>query len=493
MNKIEISYKTVGRALAWSFAAEIAAKLIVPITNMILARILAPESFGIIATINMIVSFADMFTTTGISKYIVQHEFADDNEMKKNADVAFWTNMFISFTMWFVILIFRDGLSTAVGSDGYGIPLAIAALSLPLNAFSSIQEAVFQRSLDYKSLFYRRIVVSIVPFFVTIPLALLGMGYWGLIIGTLVGNIVKVVLLLLMSQWRPSLYFSFNKLKQMYSFCAWMMLGAVTSWMITYIDVFLVGNVLGEYYTGLYKNSQMTVVAIISIITSATSSVLFASLSREQNENERFNQLLFDFQQKVGMFVIPVGIGIFCFSEFVTKVLLGEQWLEASPFIGAWGLSTALACAFADFCKEVCKAKGAPKLSFVAQILHLLFLVPVCYYTIDYGFMAFGYIRSLANLEMILVYFIIVWIWFKISPFRMVFNLKMPIISAVFMGVIAKVLLYIKSDGFILQIIYIIICVLIYFGFLCVSKQYRQELSQIILVLRNKILQNKRK
>ena len=63
---------------------------------MILARILAPEAFGVVATVTMIVSFAEMFTDSGFQKYLVQHEFESDEERYQNANVAFWTNFFIS-------------------------------------------------------------------------------------------------------------------------------------------------------------------------------------------------------------------------------------------------------------------------------------------------------------------------------------------------------------------------------------------------------------
>ena len=69
--------KSIGKATMWSFAAEIAAKLITPITNIILARILAPEAFGIIATINMVVSLADTFSTAGFQKYVIQHKIEE--------------------------------------------------------------------------------------------------------------------------------------------------------------------------------------------------------------------------------------------------------------------------------------------------------------------------------------------------------------------------------------------------------------------------------
>lgn len=71
-------HRKVANAAKWSAITEIIAKLIAPVTNMALARILAPEAFGVIATITMIISFADMFTDAGFQKYLIQHEFKDE-------------------------------------------------------------------------------------------------------------------------------------------------------------------------------------------------------------------------------------------------------------------------------------------------------------------------------------------------------------------------------------------------------------------------------
>ena len=72
--------KKIGMAAKWSIATEIAAKLISPVSNMILARFLTPEAFGVVATVTMVTSFADMFTDAGFQKYLVQHEFKDKND-----------------------------------------------------------------------------------------------------------------------------------------------------------------------------------------------------------------------------------------------------------------------------------------------------------------------------------------------------------------------------------------------------------------------------
>lgn len=158
-------------ATKWSVITEIVAKLISPITNMILARIVAPEAFGVVATITMIISFVDMFTDAGFQKYLIQHEFKDENEKFKNANVAFWTNLGISIFLWIMIIIFRENIAILVGNPGLGNVIAIACIQLLLTSFSSIQMALYRRDFNFKILFSVRMVSIFIPFAVTIPLA----------------------------------------------------------------------------------------------------------------------------------------------------------------------------------------------------------------------------------------------------------------------------------------------------------------------------------
>ncbi|MEG1706766.1 MAG: oligosaccharide flippase family protein, partial [Clostridia bacterium] len=93
---------------------------------MILARIISPEVFGVVATVTMIISFADMITDAGFQKYLVQHDFKDENEKFKNANVAFWTNFGISTILWGCIIIFRKQIAVIVGEPNLGNVIAIA-------------------------------------------------------------------------------------------------------------------------------------------------------------------------------------------------------------------------------------------------------------------------------------------------------------------------------------------------------------------------------
>ena len=166
------------QSVKWSLLTEVLVKLISPITQLVLARILAPEAFGVVATVTMVTSFADMLSDSGFQNYLVQHDFDDAEKLRKSANVAFWTNLFISLFLWLLIGLFQDPLACLVGNPGLGPVLAIASLSLPLTAFASIQLALYRRSFDFKTLMPIRTIVALVPLVLTVPLALFGWGYW---------------------------------------------------------------------------------------------------------------------------------------------------------------------------------------------------------------------------------------------------------------------------------------------------------------------------
>lgn len=204
----ELSNK-VAKATKWSAYAEIIGKLVGPITTMVLARVLTPEAFGVVTTLTMIIAFAEIFTDAGFQRYIIQHEFESDEDKDKSINVAFWSNLIMSLLLWGLIAIFAEPLATLVGNPGLGIVLVVACASIPLEAFSSIQMAVFKRSLDFKSLFYRRLVAVAIPLFITIPLALWLRSYWALVFGTIAVNLSNAIILTLQSPWKPRFYYSF--------------------------------------------------------------------------------------------------------------------------------------------------------------------------------------------------------------------------------------------------------------------------------------------
>lgn len=486
-------HNNVIHAAKWSSVTEIGAKLISPITNMILARIIAPEAFGIVATVTMVISFADMFTDSGFHKYLVQHEFFDEDEKYKNANVAFWTNLSISVFLWVIIIIFRNQLAALVGNPWLGDVLAIASLQLPLTSFSSIQMALYRRDFDFKTLFIARMVSVCIPFAITIPLAILGLKYWALIIGSITIQLSNAVVLTAKSKWKPKFYFDIKVLKEMLSFSIWSLIEAVSIWLTTWIDSFIIGSVLNQYYLGIYKTSISMVNTLMALITGAVAPVLFSALSRLQNYDNQFAEMFFKFQRLVSILVLPLGVGVYLYRDLVTGILLGKQWVEAVDIVGIWALISSIQIVLSQFCSEAYRAKGKPKLSLLAQILHLVVLVPVCIISSKYGFWVLVYSRSLIRLEGVMVGLILMKLKLGFSVIKIFKNVSITAFAAALMGMFGIFINRINDD-IVWKIVSIFFCIFVYFGILFVFPKMRQEIINIFsgLIKNKKNIENEK-
>ena len=485
MSQTNLNSKIVN-ASKWSTITEVMAKLIAPISSMVLARILTPEAFGVVATIMMIISFAEIFTDAGFQRYLIQYEFETDEEKSNTANVAFWTNLGMSLFLWLIIGLFSEELAVLVGNPGLGNVITIACVSIPLAAFSSIQMALYKRSFDFKTLFYVRLVGVLIPLFVTIPLALWLRSYWALVIGTIAVHFSNAVILTIKSNWRPRFFYNVNYLKKMFSFCSWTVLDTILVWATGYIDIFLIGVMLNEYYLGLYKTSIATVGQIVTVITSGVLPVLMPSLSRVQNDFSEMRSLLFKFQKYMAIILLPLGVGIFMFSDLITAILLGDQWKEASSFIGLWGLMEVVTIIFARFCSAIYPSVGKPMFSVFVQILHLVVLIPIVYISVQYGFIALYWARSLVRLEGVLVNLIFAYMLIKISPLKMFINILPEIISSCLMGLFAYVLLSFSTTMF-MSFVYVILCVVFYFIILFIFPGEFEVCKSVINIVKRKL------
>lgn len=460
---------------------EILTRLISPLTNMLLARLLTPAAFGVVATVTLVVSFTDLFTDAGFQKYLIQHEFSDEDDLYNSTNVAFWTNLTISIILWLVLVLFSEQIAAAVGNPGRGNAIATASISVVLSSFTSIQTALYRRRFNFKTLFSIRLVTALIPLVVTVPLAFLFHNYWALIIGVLVRDLINAVLLTLKSPWKPQWRYSLKKLKEMISFSFWSMMEQITIWLTNNIGIFIVSRFLSEYYIGLYKISMSTVNSYMQIITAATTPVLFSALSRFQTDEKRFLNIFYKFQRFVSMLVMPMAAGLYLYKEFVTDILLGHQWHEAAGFIGTWSITSAITIIFAHYNSEIYRSKGKPKLSLLVQLIHLCFLVIVLPLVAPYGFKALYTVRSVARIQLVITSLLVMWFFFKISTLSIIRNILPPLVSTIFMSGAALVLKT-MGNGFIWNVISIVLCIIIYFITLLLFPNIRKDLLKISLV-----------
>lgn len=455
--------KKISTATFWSSLTQIIAKIIPPITNMMLARLLAPEEFGIVATFTLVISFSDIFTDAGFQKYIVQHEFKDDKELFTSTNVAFWTNFIFSITIWIIIALNSNKLAELIGSPGCGFGITIACIVVPITAFSSVQQALLRRQFNFKVIFWVRLTLTVVPLIVTVPLAFVFRNYWALVIGTLIRELLCSVLLTVLSKWKPKLTYSISAFKQMFSFSVWTLLEQISVWFTGNVGIFIVANSFNQYYLGLYKTSIATVNSILTVVSAAVIPVLFAALSRVQDDDLVFKDTFYKFHRMLSVIILPMGIGCFVYRKLVTHVMLGSQWDEAIGFIGLCGLSSALSIMFNSLNAEAIRSKGKPKISLLIQLGQIVATVIGLLMASRVSFSCVCDVRAVLPIVSIIISSIVVEKLCGISFIHIIKSSIPAIASSVVMAFVGMVFIRYSNDVEWIQFLSIFACIIVYF------------------------------
>lgn len=378
-----MSDQKVVRAAKWSVFSEILAKVISPITTIILARLLSQEVFGIVASLTAITSMADLLADAGFNAYIVQHQFESEKEKKATYNICFWTNIIIASTLFLIIILNRDFFSRLVGAEGYGNVLVVASFVIPLVSVSSIEMAIMKKELNFKSLGIIKIISKLIPFIVTIPLALFGYGYWSLVIGSLAGELVGMILCLYFGGFIPSFTYQTEFFRRIFSFSSWAYLESILEWLIANISVLVLATLYGMAALGVFKVAVNLVTQITSSVYALYANVYKSAIAREQFEPERFKNMFLTFQKYASVFSLPLGVGVFLFRDTATRLLLGENWMDASTLIGLYCLSCTMSISFGNFYSDAIRAKGYPKLLVIVDGIYLA-LIMLLLYSADY-------------------------------------------------------------------------------------------------------------
>lgn len=475
--------RKIANATKWSMVAEIVSKLASPIVNMILARLLAPDEFGIVASITIITSFADIFTDAGFQKYIIQHEFEDDKTLRNYADVAFSANAIMSTVIFIIIFILRHPFANLIGCSGAYNGLAVSSLTVLCTAFSSIAIAGFRRDLNFKPLFFIRLGSSLIPLVITVPLAFLVHSYWALVIGTVGQQLFIAILSLRLSKYKVRFRIDLHAFSNMLSFSMWNLLESLSIWFTGQANIFIVAATLNSYYLGLYKTGMSTINSYMTIISTAITPVLFSALSRVQNDTTTYDNTFNNFQKLISIYVLPLGAGIFLYRGLAVKILLGNQWMEIADFMGLWALMSAFTITFSNLACEVYRSMGKPKISFFLQVIYLVFYIPAIYFSAKGGFRLLCTVSCYIRLLPIFFDFITLKNMFKMKLFNILRNVYMQFLAVAIMSILSLILQNI-SNTIVWQIISICICAICYIGIILMSPSTRKEMFSIMKLIK---------
>ena len=376
------------RSVKWSVLMEIVSRAITPIVNVILARLLTPTDFGVVAIATAAISFSQVFWDAGLRQSLVQ----TDDAPEEAAHVVFWTNILLGIIIYGTIYFTAPSLAIFFDSPASGPVLRILGIQIILGSLSSVQQGLFVRDLDFRRLFWIKLLSAFVPGIFSILMAFSGYGVWALVTGVLVGQVINLVLLWYYSPWRPKFRYDLKLARKIYKFGAWAMIESVESWFITYGDNLLVGKFLNVGELGVYQMGRTLTVSLFTMALNPFIPVLYPTFSRLQNDLPALSANFHKVNRIVISLVLPIGVGFLLTGPEIAAVLFGNKWeglgLVLSLFGLMWGFSW-LVGINPDFYRAV----GRPDINVKIFFIMALIYIPVYYFTVQFGLVVFLFVR----------------------------------------------------------------------------------------------------
>ncbi len=326
-----LTQKTLS-SMIWKFAERIGAQLVTTVVSIILARILMPEDYGLIAIVNVLIALCNVFVSSGFGSALIQKKDADETDFSS----VFYASFVISLALY-AILFFASPLIAdfydAYDKELLTAVLRVMGLRLPIASFNSVQQAYVSRQMAFRNFFIATLIGTVISAVVGISMAYAGCGVWALVGQYLTNVVVNTFTMLVVVRWRPKLLFSWKKLKALLSF-GWKLL--VSGLMDTGYQE-LRSLVIGKMYTpadlAYYDQGKKYPSVIATNINSSFNAVLLPAMSKVQDDKSKVKEATRKSIRISSYLLIPCMMGLACVAEPFVRVFLTDKWLPMVPFL----------------------------------------------------------------------------------------------------------------------------------------------------------------
>lgn len=323
------------RATWWS-AIEIAARYCVQfIVTIILARLLSPTDFGLIAMLLVFTAIAALLVDSGFGTALIQKQHTSDDEETTVLVTSLSISAVVGASLWIAA-----PLIAAFYSQPKLVPLTrLLLFVLPLSAAAAVPDALLTQRLDFRSRALAEVVASLSSGAFAVWLAWRGHGVWSLAWQAVVAIAVRAALLWLWSHWRPRGRFRLKCFKRLFGFGSYMLLANLLNTISTRLQSLLIGRLFDSQALGYYtlaQNTQEAPAQFVSGVLNRVGLPVFSSVSQQQAKLVGALRL----SLRVSLFVfVPCMVGIAVVAKPLIALLYGQQWTPAAPLLSILAIS----------------------------------------------------------------------------------------------------------------------------------------------------------
>jgi len=298
------------------------------LSNLVLARLLTPSDYGAIGMLHVFIAVSGVFISAGFGSALIQKKKPTHLDY---TSVFYW-NLAASLLFYGILFFSGPAIARFYSMHELCSILRVQSLGMIVGAFSHVQSNQLQKQLRFRELSLRNIIATVIGTAVSITLAFLGYGVWSLVWGNLISSISAVLLLWWMSSWRPTLEFSWQSLRELFSFGGLMALSSLVETLYSNLQNLIIGKLFSAKELGYYSQARKLEGVPTTALSQIVGSVSFPVFSSLQDDPARFKNAVRKNIKAVTYLNFPLMVLLILIARPLIMLLYGSKWEPAIPF-----------------------------------------------------------------------------------------------------------------------------------------------------------------
>lgn len=412
------------------------------ISTFILARLLLPADFGIVAMAMSVIAVIELATSFSFDAALVQKP-----KLRRDHYDSAWTmNVLVAVSCAAATIALAPAAASYYAEPRLTAVMGTLAIGWLAWGFENVGVVDFRRELNFRREFWFLASKRLISFAVTVAAALVFRSYWALVVGMVSGRVVGVLLSYAMHPFRPRP--SLAASRELFSFSGWMLATNLVAAAVSRLPHFVLGRTYGAQALGAYTVGAEFAQIANSELAAPINRALFPGFSRLAERPEEFRRACVGATTVMLLLVLPASLGIAAVADPVVRVLLGDRWGAAVPVIQVLAISGALSAVVSNNASAYL-AIGRPHLVTAILLCRLVVMVPLLYVAARRGdFIAIAYAEMIAVVASLLFSYPVLLRQLKLSPLDYLAALWRPLCASIAMGLtVHAAITWIGTDG----------------------------------------------
>ncbi len=315
--------------LKWTLAAQVMSQGARFLISVLLARLLAPVDFGLLAMTAVFTGFADLFSDFGFSSALIQRKEIEDRHYSS----VFWLNLGLGILLAGLAVAAAPLVSRFYHEPRLASIMMVISISFPLASLSLVQRAALTRAMEFRSLGLIDTGTAIVSGGIAIVLAMRGFGVWSLVWQLLLSSVLTVLATWWVTGWRPQWSFDRAALADLFGFSANLTGFSLINYWFRNGDNMVVGKYFGSAALGIYARAYNLMLLPLTQITYVVSKVMFPALSRMQDDKARVRSVYLRSIALIALITFPLMLGLLVVADHFVLAIYGNAWAGVIPIL----------------------------------------------------------------------------------------------------------------------------------------------------------------